>query len=322
MPCITCPDNDGDGFTAKRCGGTDCDDADEHVNPRAREFCGDEIDNDCDLKKDCEDENCQTVCTDYDDDGYNQLDGDCDESNPNIHPNADETCGDNVDSDCDGNDPPCPPCEIGGCPSGCAWHCQLGYCVQIAGGGPCQSSPVLVDVAGDGFRLTGAAGGVNFDLNHDGVKERLAWTSAGSDDAWLALDSDGNGEIDDGAEMFGTYSPQPEPPAGRERNGFTALAEFDKPAPGGNDDGLIDARDAAFSSLRLWRDANHDGVSQRGELYALPALGVEAVSLDYVAAGRRDRHGNEFRYRAKVYGTGRGGAGGRWAYDVFLRAAA
>jgi hypothetical protein len=82
----------------------------------------------------------------------------------------------------------------------------------------------------------------------------------------------------------------------------------------------LDGGDSVFASLRLWRDANHDGVSEPGELYTLPESGVEAISLDYAATGRRDRHGNEFRYRAKVYGAGRGDVG-RWAYDVFLRTA-
>lgn len=66
-----------------------------------------------------------------------------------------------------------------------------------------NKSPVLVDVLGNGFRLTDAGRGVNFDLDGDGTPERLSWTLPDSDDAWLALDRDGDGSVDDGSELCG-----------------------------------------------------------------------------------------------------------------------
>ena len=173
----------------------------------------------------------------------------------------------------------------------------------------CGGSPIVIDIAGDGIALTGPSDGVDFDLNGNGTRDRLGWTRPNSDDAWLALDRDGNGTIDRGAELFGDFTAQP---ASSNKNGFLALAEFDS-----NRDGVIDSRDSVFENLRLWQDKNHNGISESEELHTLTELNVKALELDFKESKRVDEFGNEFKYRAKVKDAANASVG-RWAWDVFL----
>lgn len=198
-------------------------------------------------------------------------------------------------------------CEFGGCEAGCFWSCEYGTCV----GSGCDS-PVIIDTDGDGIDLTSPVDGVWFDLNTYGPR-RYSWTRPDSDDAWLVLDRNHNSKIDNGRELFGNFTEQPTV-LGRPKNGFHALAELDNAL--GNGNGMIDSGDLMFSGLRLWFDANHNGVSEETELVALQDAGIMLIDLQYKQAERRDKFGNKFRYRAKIFDVP-GFQVGRWAWDVF-----
>lgn len=206
-----------------------------------------------------------------------------------------------VANQCSGTPPACDFTSAVCTTNGGTWNCGF------------DESPIIIDLGGNGYNLTSAVQGVKFDIRGDGIKRLVSWTKAGDDDAWLVLDRNGNGRIDSGREMFGNFTAQP---SSSNPNGFLALAEFDKSSAGGNNDGMIDRRDSIFTVLRLWRDLNHNGISEPNELRTLDQSGVESISLSYSLSRWVDSYGNQFRFKSTAHFSTLPRV--RFVYDVFL----
>jgi hypothetical protein len=164
---------------------------------------------------------------------------------------------------------------------------------------PQDPTPLILDLDRNGFHLSSARDPVLFDIDADGLLEAISWTSAGTRDGFLVMDRNGNGAIDSGAELFGNFTPMISGwPA---ENGFQALAQLDLRSVGGNADGVIDPRDASFTDLQVWIDANHDGVSSTGELFSLAAVDVQSIELTFWGMPRQDGQGNRLELMSRAW---------------------
>ena len=117
--------------------------------------------------------------------------------------------------------------------------------------------PLVVNLNGNAAQLTNQR--VSFDLDGDGTEEQVAFASG--DSAFLAIDKNSNGSIDDGSELFGPQS----------GSGFADLAQYDS-----NQDGLIDSLDDIWQDLVLVQRDEQGNES----LLSLSDVGVSAFVLE------------------------------------------
>lgn len=172
--------------------------------------------------------------------------------------------------------------------------------------------PIVINFAHGPYHLTGAESPVMFDIQATGEPVLMGWTASGADEAFLCIDRDQNGRIDNGAELFGNAVTLSD--GTRARNGFVALAEFDE-----NYDRVVDDQDQVWSELLLWRDLNHDGISQPYEMTPVGGSELAAISLNYHWTGRRDSSGNTLRYQSQVWiSDASNRATPRPVYDIFF----
>ncbi len=147
-------------------------------------------------------------------------------------------------------------------------------------------SPIVLDLNGDGLTTTGLNAGTYFDHNANGFAENTGWVNA--QDGILVRDLNGNGTIDSGRELFGSETLLAN--GQHAANGYVALAELDT-----NQDGQINAQDAAAASLKIWKDTNGDGYSSADELMTLAAAGVQSIATGSTTANQIDANGNTIK---------------------------
>ncbi|HEX6095081.1 MAG TPA: hypothetical protein VF432_02065 [Thermoanaerobaculia bacterium] len=185
-----------------------------------------------------------------------------------------------------------------------------------------QCSPLVLDLNGDGIHTTPVTDPVSFDITGDGIPERMGWTDPATDEGFLWMDLTPNGCVDDGSELFGIGTRLTD--GSRARDGFEALAQYDRESLGGNDDGSISAADDVWNRLRLWVDINHDGVCDARESGPIAQYGVVAIPLAYTVHEEVDGSGNVHRLRGSYSRYIRGGTRPRiiWLqmHDVFFQA--
>lgn len=124
----------------------------------------------------------------------------------------------------------------GGCPPGCQDN-----------GGKCACCPIVLDAKGRGFKLTDIEHGVYFRIDPKGPRYAVSWTDPEAGNGWLVL-PDEKGEVHDFTNFFSAITPQPKT---ADPNGYIALAVYDLPSEGGNNNGWIDPGDKIYSILRV-----------------------------------------------------------------------
>lgn len=125
--------------------------------------------------------------------------------------------------------------------------------------GDALKDPLVINFSGTAAELTERS--FSFDIDVDGTSDQIAFVGPGS--GFLALDRNGDGEINDGSELFGPES----------GNGFADLAAYD--SDGNN---WIDENDSIYDRLRIWSKDE----SGNDQLVALGQRGVGAIYLGHI----------------------------------------
>lgn len=169
-------------------------------------------------------------------------------------------------------------------------------------GGEERVALLVLDLDGDGLHLADRHYAVLVDFDGDGVRECVAWTAAGHDEAFVWIDRNDSRDLDPGELL-----------SARRVGAFEALERMDRPEHGGNRDGFLSKQDRAWLHLGLWIDRDHDGQASRSELSRLKDWDLLAIDLvprkeiridgglnlqtGWTSAWRRGKAGNLVRLR-------------------------
>jgi Ca2+-binding RTX toxin-like protein len=126
---------------------------------------------------------------------------------------------------------------------------------------------IILDLDGDGIETRSIKKAQSvFDMNGDGMTDDTGWTGAG--DGFLVIDRNNDGRISGVSELgFASESAD-------SLNGLDALSALDN-----NGDRLLDSKDVRFKELKVWLDANGNGVTDFGELRTLEEVGIKSIGL-------------------------------------------
>jgi hypothetical protein len=169
------------------------------------------------------------------------------------------------------------------------WSHTLSRIVEVS----TQVDPLVLDLTGEGLSFSGSKNGRLYDINGDGKLRMTSWIE-GDNAAFLALDRNGNGSIDNGGELFGDQHGA--------QDGFAELSKFDD-----NADGTIDDKDAVFHMLLL--------VAPDGKTRGLAEAGITQLHISGVIA--RDTAYDGARETAQSAFTRSDGSQGS-IHDVWL----
>ncbi|WP_462147249.1 hypothetical protein [Pseudoalteromonas gelatinilytica] len=128
----------------------------------------------------------------------------------------------------------------------------------------CSIKPIILDLDGNGISYTKIEeSSYFFDVNNDGVLDKLRWPSSGN--GMLFVDWNGSGFIDKRTEfMFSLFSPR------KFASDLEGLMTFDYD---GNN--IVNDIDPIYEKLFIWNDKNEDGIQTDDEVESLENMGVE-----------------------------------------------